>query len=347
MKGSIDITALARENVRALTPYSSARDEFRGKASLYLDANENPFASAYNRYPDARQQKLREVVGKLKKVDPDQLLLTNGSDEAIDLLMRAFCEPDKDNIVIPQPTYGMYATNAAINNIEVRDVPLRADFELDTEGIFKATNSKTKMIFLCSPNNPSGNLLSSSHIENLLNRFNGLVIIDEAYIDFSGTASWTMQLGKFPNLVVLQTFSKAWGLAGLRLGVCMADTQIIRLLNKIKPPYNINAFTERRVILEIQKNQSLVRKRIAVLKNERERLRKVLSTLSIVKRVHASDANFLLVEVTNAASIYNALVERGIVVRNRSSVLHCKNCLRITVGTPVQNKKLVNVLSSL
>lgn len=344
---SIDITALARENVRALTPYSSARDEFRGNASLYLDANENPFASAYNRYPDARQQKLREIVGKLKKVRPDQLLLINGSDEAIDLLMRTFCEPGKDNIIIPQPTYGMYATYAAINNVEVRNVPLRTNFELDIEVVLKATDTKTKMIFLCSPNNPSGTLLSPAFIETLLSNFHGLVIIDEAYIDFSGTPSWTVKLENFRNLVVLQTFSKAWGLAGLRLGMCMADPQIIGLLNKIKPPYNISSFTERRVIREIQNNQSLVKKRIATLKRERERLRKALSSLSIVKRVHPSDANFLLVEVTNAAEAYIALIERGIVVRNRSSALHCKNCLRITVGTPAQNKKLLNVLSSL
>jgi len=344
---SIDISALARKNVLALTPYSSARDEFRGKASLYLDANENPFASAYNRYPDAQQQKLREVVGKLKKVGPKQLLLTNGSDEAIDLLMRTFCEPGKDSIIIPQPTYGMYATYAAINNIDVREVPLHINFELNLEAILRTTDSNTKVIFLCSPNNPSGNVLSTERIKTLLNRFNGLVIIDEAYIDFSGTASWTAQLGRFQNLVVLQTFSKAWGLAGLRLGICLANPQIIGLLNKIKPPYNISVFTEHRVIREIQQNQSSVRKRINILKRERERLSKVLSTLSIVKRVHPSDANFLLVEVTNATNAYNALIDRRVVVRNRSNALHCKNCLRITVGTPAQNKKLLNVLASL
>lgn len=341
------ITALARTSVLALTPYQSARDEFRGQASLYLDANENPYATGFNRYPDAQQQRLKEAVAKLKKVSPAQLLLTNGSDEAIDLLIRAFCNPGKDTIIIPQPTYGMYATYAAINEVSIKTVNLKPDFTLDMDAVQAALTPSTKMIFLCSPNNPSGNLLAESTVISLLNNFKGLVVVDEAYIDFTGKPGWIRQLGKHGNLVLLHTFSKAWGLAGLRLGACVADPEVIELLNKIKPPYNISSYSERRVIQEITSNRSKVKQRVDMLIRERKALTRALSQIPTVKHIYPSDANFLLVKVRDAKTAYRKLIEQGIVVRNRSGMMHCDNCLRITVGTPIQNRRLIKAMNQL
>lgn len=342
-----DINSLIRPNIQSLQPYRSARDEFRGNASLYLDANENPFPSAYHRYPDAQQQVLRSAVARLKQTTPDQTLITHGSDEAIDLLIRAFCRPQVNNIIIPQPTYGMYATFAAINDVPVREVPLTPTFELDPDALRKVADDNSRILFLCSPNNPSGNLLSPAAIRALLKSFQGLVIIDEAYIDFAESKSWTGELKKYPNLVVLQTFSKAWGLAGIRAGMCFANPEIIRVLEKIKPPYNVSSPAEKIILQAIRKQRQRVARQTAVLTRERNSLMKALKALDGVIRVFPSDANFILVRVTDARAMYDALLKRGIVVRLRSGALHCDNCLRITVGTPAQNKRLLTALKSL
>ncbi len=344
---AINISLLARKNVLAMTPYSSARDEFKGRASVYLDANENPNPSPYNRYPDAHQLKLKQAIADLKNIEPNQLFIGNGSDEAIDLLLRVFCVPGSDNIIVPHPTYGMYATSAAANDIAIQSVGLDKAFDLDVDAIFRAVNSKTKMIFLCSPNNPTGNLLDSGKIEMLLGRFPGLIVVDEAYIDFAATKSWISRLPFFRNLVVLQTFSKAWGLAGLRLGTCMADVEIIQLLNKIKPPYNIGSFAQRKVIQVIRQQSKLVAQRVAQTMLQRTYLSNELRKLKVIKKVLPSQSNFLLVEVTSASGVYAHLVGKGIVVRDRSSVKGCENCLRISIGTPKENKTLINVLKAL
>lgn len=342
-----DITSLIRPNIRSLQPYRSARDEFRDKASLYLDANENPFPSPYHRYPDAKQQKLRQAVSNLKQTAPEQTLLTNGSDEAIDLLLRAFCRPQQDNVIIPQPTYGMYGTCAAINNVSVREVPLAKDFQLDVKAIGKLIDGNTRLIFLCSPNNPSGNLLRPSSIRALLKSFHGLLIVDEAYIDFAQSESWTGKLNNYPNLVVLQTFSKAWGLAGIRVGMCFASSEIINVLEKIKLPYNVGSAAEKTILYTLQRGRSRMRKQTAVLIRERNKLTRALRLLPVVLRVFPSDGNFLLVRVTDAPAIYQALLLHGIVLRLRSGSVHCINCLRITVGTPSQNRRLLTFLKSL
>lgn len=347
MMKTFDIASLIRPNIQSLQPYRSARDEFRGKASLYLDANENPFPSPYHRYPDGQQQKLRKAVSNLKNTTPEQTLLTNGSDEAIDLLLRAFCRPQIDNIVIPQPTYGMYETCAHINDLTVRKPPLTPTFQLDVEAIQQVVDNQTKIIFLCSPNNPSGNLLRISAIRALLHSFRGIVVIDEAYIDFAGSKSWAEELKRHPNLVVLQTFSKAWGLAGIRVGICFANPEVIRVLEKIKPPYNVSSAAEETILQHIRSGRRRKDKQASVLVSERNKLTKSLKNLTIVKKVYPSDSNFLLVRVTDAAAIYKALLRRGIVVRLRAESLHCQNCIRITVGTPAQNTQLLTTLKSL
>lgn len=344
---AIDILSLARENVKRLRPYSSARDDFKGNATVFLDANENPFPNGYNRYPDPHQSLLKEAIAKIKQVKPEQIFLGNGSDEPIDLMLRAFCEPAEDNIIIPQPTYGMYGISAEINNVEVIPTTLSHDFDLDTSAVLHAVKPKTKLIFICSPNNPSGNLLDEREIEMLLKSFSGIVVIDEAYIDFSDSVSWTAKLSQFKNLVVLQTFSKAWGLAGLRLGMCFGDPEIIMLLNKIKPPYNINAFTQSEVLKFLLHGKKEKERMVAIIKNERENLRKKLAEMPKIKKIHPSHANFLLVEVTNASQIYDQLVNKGIIVRDRSKVILCDGCLRITVGTPEENNQLIQALKSL
>ncbi|MDZ7650043.1 MAG: histidinol-phosphate transaminase [Cytophagales bacterium] len=334
-----------RKNVLKLKPYSSARDDFKGTASVYLDANENPHTALYNRYPDPHQHKLKQKISALKKGIPvNQIFLGNGSDEPIDLMIRAFCEPGIDNVLIPQPTYGMYTVSAEINNVAIKIVKLTADFDLDVESIKKSWNDHTKLIFLCSPNNPSGNLLSVDKIIQILKDFKGIVIVDEAYIDFTNFPGFIPMLNQFPNLVVLQTLSKAWGLAALRVGMCFASSEIIAILNKIKPPYNISIVSQT-AAEEGLDNEALKNEWVVKIIAERNKLERELQKIKIVKKIFPSDANFLLVKVTQAKDVYQKLVERGIIVRDRSNVILCEDCLRITIGTEEENRTLINELN--
>lgn len=341
-----DLEKIVRKNVLNLKPYSSARDEFQGQASVYLDANENPFETGYNRYPDPHQIELKKKLGIIKKINFENIFLGNGSDEPIDLLFRAFCEPGIDNVVIPQPTYGMYTVSANINNAAIKSINLTNQFDVDVDQTLTTCNETTKLIFLCSPNNPSGNLLTQSRIEKILTEFKGLVIVDEAYIDFTDYDGFVPLLNRYPNLVVLQTLSKAWGLAAIRLGICFASKEIIQVLNKIKPPYNISIVSQeiasKALDKEDQKN-----KWVKEIITERAWLQVELRKLYRVIEVFPSDANFILVKMTEAASVYQKLVERGVIVRDRSNVILCDNCLRITVGTPKENQILIRELSAL
>ena len=342
-----DLKKLIRENIKNLKPYSSARSEFSGKANVFLDANENSFGSPltkwYNRYPDPLQWELKKKIATIKNVDAENMVLGNGSDECIDLLIRAFCEPAKDNIIICPPTYGMYEVYAHINNVAVKEVPLLPGFQLNLEAIEESIDANSKLIFLCSPNNPTGNSLEREDVEIVLNNFDGLVIIDEAYINYSRQRSFIAELNDYPNLVVLQTFSKAWGLAALRLGMTFASKEIIEILNKIKPPYNINQATQE-LALKALDNLDDVNAMIKETVRERDALIKELATVSFVQKIHPTDANFVLVKMSNATEVYNYLKEKGIIVRNRSNVILCEDCLRITVGTPSQDKQLIEAL---
>jgi histidinol-phosphate aminotransferase len=341
-----DINKLVRDNVKNLKSYSSARDDFQGSANVYLDANENPYPSGYNRYPDPHQAELKKKIGKLKNISAENIFLGNGSDEPIDLLIRAFCEPGTDTILLPQPSYGMYAVSAAVNNIAVKAVNLTTDFDLDIASARSAWNAGTKLIFLCSPNNPTGNLLSPEKITTLLNEFHGLVIVDEAYIDFAGQPGFVPLLNQFPNLVVLQTFSKAWGLAAIRLGMCFASQEIISFLNKIKPPYNISIMAQQ-IASQALDEASKKDKWVMEILQQRKAMEIELPKLKVVKKVYRSDANFLLVKVQEAGQVYRKLVEKGIIVRDRSRVILCSDCLRITIGTPQENQLLLNELNRL
>jgi histidinol-phosphate aminotransferase len=338
-----DLEKLVRKNVWKLKPYSSARDEFQGTASVYLDANENPNQSPFNRYPDPHQLKLKEKLSTIKNIPVDQIFLGNGSDEPIDLLIRAFCEPGIDNLLIPQPTYGMYTVSAEINNVEIKTVHLTAEFNIDQTILSEAWNDHTKLIFLCSPNNPSGNLLDPEKIKSVLDNFKGIVVVDEAYIDFTNYPGFVPLLKNYPNLVVLQTLSKAWGLAAIRLGMCFASKEIIAILNKIKPPYNINILSQQTAIeelhFEVRKNRW-----VTDIISEREKLKEALGKIKSVKKVYPSDANFLLVKIAHARKVYEALVQKGIITRDRSNIILCDDCLRITVGTPQENQILLNEL---
>lgn len=338
---------LIRPNIKKLVPYSSARDEFKGEASIYLDANENslgsPLTKWYNRYPDPMQWAIKEKLSKVKGVAPQHIFLGNGSDECIDVLIRAFCEPGIDNIVLVPPTYGMYEVSANINNVEIRKVPLTPDFQLDLEGLEAAIDDHTKMVFLCSPNNPTANSLNREDVEILLNNYFGIVVMDEAYINFSRQKSYVLELEDYPNLVVLQTLSKAWGLAALRVGMAFASTAIIDIMNKIKPPYNINQASQELVLKALDEVEQ-VNEMIRVLVKERTRLEEELPQIPVVLKVYPSDANFLLVKVTNAKEVYQYLLDKGIVVRDRSNVSLCEGCLRITVGTGTENDALINSL---
>jgi len=344
---NFDLNRLVRENIKNLKPYSSARSEFSGAASIFLDANENSFGSPltkwYNRYPDPLQWELKKKIAAIKKTEAENMLLGNGSDECIDLLIRAFCNPQKDNIVICPPTYGMYEICAQINDVHVKEVPLTTVYQLNLEALEEAVDANTKMLFFCSPNNPTGNSLNREDIEMVLNNFDGIVVVDEAYINYSRQRSFVTELKDYPNLVVMQTFSKAWGLAALRLGMIFASKEIIEVLNKIKPPYNINQATQE-LVLKALGNLEDVNSMIKETINERENLIDDLSSLSIVEKVFPTDANFVLVKMENATSIYEYLKEKGIIVRNRSNVLLCENSLRITVGTPGQNQQLISAL---
>lgn len=342
----MNLENLLRENIRSLQPYSSARDEFKGEASVYLDANENPYNAPFNRYPDPLQWKVKEQISKIKNVPVENIFLGNGSDEPIDLLYRAFCEPRLDNVVAIEPTYGMYKVCANINDVEYRKVLLDENFDFQADKLFSATDKNTKLIWLCSPNNPTGNSLNREEIVKILNSFEGIVVLDEAYIDFAGEASFSEKLAQFPNLVILQTFSKAWGSAAIRLGMAFASTEIIHVLNKIKYPYNVNILTQEQALKAIQ-NVEKVTEWVKILLNERSVLIQELKQLAIVQHIYPTDSNFVLVKVNDASAIYNHLVDKGIIVRNRSSVSLCLGCLRITVGTPEENKTLINVLKKI
>lgn len=339
----MNINNLLRKNIQNLKPYSSARDEYTGDAMVFLDANENPFNEPYNRYPDPLQKELKQKISALKNIAAEQIFLGNGSDEPIDLLIRAFCEPGIDNIVTINPTYGMYQVAADTNNVEVIKVSLTSDFELEPAKILNAVSRNTKLIFLCSPNNPSGNSLDKDAMLEIIKNFAGLVIIDEAYIDFARGKSFLPELDKYPNLVILQTFSKAWGMAGIRLGMAFAASEIIQVLNKIKYPYNLNILTQQKA-LELLENKEQVDTWIKMLIEERGKMAKYLAKLPFVTKIYPSDANFLLVEMTNARSIYNYLVENGIIVRDRSKIHLCDNSLRITIGTMDEDNVLLQAL---
>jgi len=346
---SFDLNRITRENIKSLKPYSSARSEFSGTARIFLDANENSFGSPltkwYNRYPDPLQWELKRKIGAIKNIGAENILLGNGSDECIDLLIRAFCDPLRDNIIICPPTYGMYEVYAHINDVPVKEVPLLQNFQLDLEGLENAIDENTKLVFFCSPNNPTGNSLDREDIEMVLNNFDGIVVIDEAYINFSRQRSFVSELKDYPNLVVMQTFSKAWGLAALRLGMNFASTDIIAILNKIKPPYNINQATQELAMKALDHLED-VNTMIKDTVKEREELVKNLIDLTVVQKVYPSDANFILAKMTDATAIYNSLKEKGIIVRNRSNVLLCEDCLRITVGTPKENEQLIDALKN-
>lgn len=344
-----DLDKLVRENVRKLKPYSSARSEFSGVANVFLDANENSFGSPlvkwYNRYPDPLQWELKKKIRSIKNVAEENMLLGNGSDECIDLLIRAFCNPQTDAILICPPTYGMYEVYAHINDVPLREVPLLPSYQLNLEAMEAAIDAATKLIFLCSPNNPTGNSMHREDIEMILNNFDGLVVIDEAYINYSRHRSFLADLNEYPNLVVMQTFSKAWGLAALRLGITFASAAIIDVLNKIKPPYNINQATQE-LALKALDNLGEVNAMIRETIKEREILEKELARLPVVEKIYPSEANFLLVRMGDATGIYDFLKDRGIIVRNRSNVILCEGCLRITVGTSAENRELLNALSA-
>ncbi|WP_291857941.1 histidinol-phosphate transaminase [Marinilabilia sp.] len=337
---------LLRPNIRNLKPYSSARDEYSGAAAVFLDANENPFNAPYNRYPDPYQRELKKRIAEIKKVAAENIFLGNGSDEAIDIVIRAFCEPGTDNVVSIAPTYGMYQVAADINNIKVTKVLLTDDFELDTDSLLGATDEHTKIIFLCSPNNPTGNCFRQEDIKKVLDGFEGIVVLDEAYIDFAPEKSWLKKLTQYPNLVVLQTFSKAWGMAGIRLGMAFAQSNIINVFSKIKYPYNVNVLTQQKA-LELLKENDKMQQWVHELLEERTRLIENLKTKDFVQKVFPTDANFVLLKTPEPKKIYNYLVNRKIIIRDRSNVALCEGCLRITVGTPEENRELIDALAEL
>jgi histidinol-phosphate aminotransferase len=340
---------LLRNNIRNLVPYSSARDEFKGKAEVYLDANENSFGSPldknFNRYPDPLQWELKEKISQVKGVPAENIFLGNGSDEAIDILYRAFCNPGKDSVILVPPTYGMYEVSANINDVFVKRVPLTKDFQLDVESISEVVTENTKLIFICSPNNPTGNSMNREDVEIILNNFHGIVVIDEAYINYSRHRSFIPELTEYPNLVVLQTLSKAWGLAGLRLGMAFASADIISVFNSIKPPYNVNAATQE-LAMQALDNIEQVNAWTKEIVAEREKLVKELGKISFVQKIYPSDANFILVKVDEPKMVYDKLVAKGIIVRDRSKIILCEGCLRITVGTTEENKILIETLNS-
>ena len=340
------LQSLIRPNIWSLSPYSCARNEFTGEASVFLDANENPYNQPFNRYPDPLQVQLKEKIAALKGVRPTQIMLGVGSDEPIDLIFRIFCEPQVDNVVAINPTYGMYGVCADINNVAYKQVNLNEDFSLNADEVLKACNKHTKVVFLCSPNNPTGNSLSRKEIEKILNGFDGIVVIDEAYIDFSKEPSWLQSLDAYPQIIVLQTFSKAWGMAALRCGMAFASEEIIGFFNKVKYPYNLNLLTQEAVSKQIA-NADQKQEWVKALLVERQKLIDALQALPLVEKIYPTDANFVLAKVNDANGIYKQLVEQGIIVRNRNTVTLCQNCLRITVGTPSENKQLLTALQKL
>jgi histidinol-phosphate aminotransferase len=349
MKNSFNIQNFVRENVKQMKPYSSARDEFKDFETadmIFLDANENPFENGVNRYPDPQQRTVKSVLSKLKGISESQILFGNGSDEVLDLLFRAFCEPKVDNVITLPPTYGMYGVLANINAVENREVLLSEDFQPQIEKILEAVDENTKIIFLCSPNNPTGNTFSDESVAYLLKNFNGLVVIDEAYIDFSKKESWINEFDEYPNLVITQTLSKAYGMAGIRLGICYASAEIISVLNKIKPPYNVNELTQQRALKRLL-TKNKVRNEIDKILEQREKLMGKLKSISFIEEIYPTEANFILVKVDDANKRYNELISKGIVIRNRTTQPLCENCLRLTVGTTSENIKLIKALKEL
>jgi histidinol-phosphate aminotransferase len=342
----MNINNLLRKNIAELKPYSSARDEYTGEAMVFLDANENPFNKPYNRYPDPLQRKLKEKIAKIKNTNPKNIFLGNGSDEPIDLLIRAFCEPGTDNIVTVTPTYGMYQVAADINNIEVKKVSLTENFEIDASSLLNTVDKNTKLVFLCSPNNPSGNSLNPKQIQKIIDGFAGIVIIDEAYIDFAPGKTFLPELDKNSNLVILQTFSKAWGMAGIRLGMAFASEEIIHILSKIKYPYNLSILTQQKA-LELLEKPEEIKKWTKLLIAERAKMAELLQDFPFVMKVYPSDANFLLVKMHDSEGIYRYLVEKGIIVRNRSKIHLCEGSLRITIGSSDENDILLKALKEL
>ncbi len=343
---TFDINNLVRENVKQMKPYSSARDEFEDfdtAQMIFLDANENPFENGVNRYPDPQQQSVKSILWQNKGLQKKQILLGNGSDEVLDLLFRGFCEPKIDNIITLPPTYGMYSVLANLNDVTNKEVLLTNEFQPNVEAILEAVDANTKIIFLCSPNNPTGNSFSDESVVYLLNNFKGLVVIDEAYIDFSTKASWVNELDAYPNLVITQTLSKAYGLAGIRLGICYASEAIIGVLNKIKPPYNVNELTQQRAIERLQQ-PAKIDLEIASIIAQRELLLKALLKVNFVEVVYPTEANFVLIKVDDANKRYDELIAKGIVIRNRTTQPLCDNCLRLTIGTETENKKLIEAL---
>jgi len=343
-----EINQLIRENIKGLKPYSSARDEYTKATNnmVFLDANENPFETGVNRYPDPKQNRLKEELSKIKGVSTSNILFGNGSDEIIDLIIRVFCEPKQDKILVLPPTYGMYKVCADINAVEVKPILLTNTFQPDVEAILSQANANTKLLFLCSPNNPSGNSFNTDLIEKLLIEFSGIVVLDEAYIDFSEQESWLQRLDEFPNLVITQTFSKAYGMAGIRLGVCFASEAIIDVLNTIKPPYNINELTQLKA-LECLEDYDVINLQVDQIKKNKSLLIDGLQEISFIKTIYPTDANFILVKVDDANMRYSQLLTQGIVVRNRTKQPLCNNCLRFTIGTEKENIKLLNALKSI
>ena len=349
MENNFNINNLVRENVKLMKPYSSARDEFEDfdtAEMIFLDANENPFENGVNRYPDPQQSSVKKVRAKQKRVQTNQILLGNGSDEVLDLIFRAFCEPKVDNVITLPPTYGMYGVLANINAVENREILLSNNFQPQVEKILNAVDENTKIIFLCSPNNPTANSFSDESVAYLLKNFNGLVVIDEAYIDFSKKQSWMNELDEYPNLVITQTLSKAYGLAGIRLGICYASAAVISVLNKIKPPYNVNELTQLRA-LERLSNPEKIKSEIASIIEQREELLKVLVDVKFVEKIYPTEANFILIKVDDANKRYDELIAKGIVIRNRTTQPLCENTLRLTIGTESENIILMNALKDL
>jgi len=341
---SFDLNSLVRQNIRGLKPYSSARSEFAGSAEVFLDANENAFGSpagdGYNRYPDPLQKELKARICEFTVVDPSQIFVGNGSDEAIDLLFRIFCDPGKDECIVCPPTYGMYTVSADINDVAVKEVPLTSEFQLDADGVLDSISSSTKLIFICSPNNPTGNLMHRQDVVRLAEEFDGILVVDEAYIHFAAVRSLTTELSRFPNLVVLQTFSKAWAMAGVRVGLALASAEIIGLMNRVKPPYNVSGIAQQAVLDVIEKRGD-VDQWVEQTLRERDRLSEELSLFEPVEEIYPSDANFVLVRMHNATEIYKHLIREKIVVRDRSNVELCDGCLRVTIGTPDENSRLI------
>ena len=349
MKSNFDLNNLIRENIKSLKPYSSARDEYKDATAteiIFLDANENPFNNGVNRYPDPQQYKVKEMLSEMKGVNKKNILLGNGSDEVLDLIFRVFCEPNVDNVITLPPTYGMYSVLANINAIENRTVLLTEYFQPKVDQILKKVDVYSKILFLCSPNNPSGNSFTEDTVEELLINFNGLVVIDEAYIDFSEQKSWLEKLAVYPNLIITQTLSKAYGLAGIRLGVCYASEEIIHFLNSIKPPYNVNELTQQKAVERLSKIEEVKNEVIEIIQ-QRNFVVKELKDVSFIKIIYPTDCNFVMVKVDNANKRYNQLIEKGIVVRNRTTQPLCENCLRFTIGTSTENTKLIKVLKEI